>query len=634
MNTLARTLLASWLVVFTGCVSSRSSLPAREPSPRLRLIGVSDLGGQGFNGDIAVVGRTALVATGIHPGAGIHAHFYNPYPCGKSEVKIVDLADAANPRVVATIPVAAGVIPIDVDAIEMNTAYFHGVLAAVALARCGSEGDFVERGVAYYDISNRAEPRFLGRYQSDSDMAGPDAPPCGPKPGGSGERCASSQHSVSLMRHANGKILSLSTEPGASSSGFVSGDLRIVDVTDPKHPVQIAAYPNEVKGLRSPNGCRPFSAGHSVSAAGDGSTAYVAWYDQGVMAIDLSDPGKPTLRSQFGFKPERTLEGNAAYVTAATVKGRKLALLSEEDWIPTLTKMRVTKPASIARSRMVCEAVFTIFDANRDAAIFTRPSGRIEGEVVYLGRGCLANPGSGGHSGTSTTDPVLADAHGKIVLMDRTRHDGQPSIPPGPGCSAVERGRRAQEAGAIAVLIAQTVDTSPEAFSPDGLAHDLSIPVMQVDKDDADLLRTTLCPEGADSRCVGGRSVSVELVDSAGDWGALRVVDMTEKTPVQTGWYQTPASHLFPPRDLGVYSVHHAAVDGALAFVAANSDGLRVLDLERNASEIASFVPEDRKDPNGILPGKSYVTGVALVPGTKLVVITDMHSGLYVLERP
>jgi hypothetical protein len=65
-----------------------------------------------------------------------------------------------------------------------------------------------------------------------------------------------------------------------------------------------------------------------------------------------------------------------------------------------------------------------------------------------------------------------------------------------------------------------------------------------------------------------------------------------------------------------------------------------VLDLTSGAPrEIAFFVPPDRPDPTGALPAKAYVTGVALLePATTpraatYVVITDLHSGLYVLER-
>lgn len=629
MCVLSRIMLLLPLATLAGCISTGRD------SAQLRVVGSSDLGGRGLNGDVAVAGRTALVASGIHPAAGIHTHFYNPYPCGKSDVKIVDITNPAKPRVVATIPVAAGAAPIDIEAMRVRTPAFDGTLAAIALARCSSEGDFVDRGVVYYDISIPSLPRFLGRYHADAEMVKPDAPPCGPKPAGSAERCASSQHSVVLAQHPGGRLLSLSTEPGASASGFPAGDLRIVDVTDPTKPTQIASFPKESKDIRSPNGCRPFSAGHSVGVSEDGTTALVAWFDEGVIAVDLSDPTSPKQRSQFGYARNRSLEGNAAYVATTQSSGRRVAIVSEEDWIAPSTTLRITSPPTAAGARIACEAMFTLYDGDSDAQLYKRPGGRIDGEIVYAGRGCPENPGSGGHAGTPATDPYLADASGKIVIVDRTRQETQPELAGAAGCSVVERARRAQDRGAIAVIVAQTVESSPEAFSPDGLAHELKIPVVQIDKSDGDVLRKALCPAIAQSKCSGGATVRGTLIDEAGAWGAIRIIDMTDDAnPRQAGSYQTPRSRTFPPSDLGVYSVHHAVVNGSVAFVAANSEGLRVIDLDRGAREIGHFVPADRPDPTGTLPPKSYVTGVAVVPDSPFIVITDVHSGLYVLERP
>ncbi len=101
--------------------------------------------------------------------------------------------------------------------------------------------------------------------------------------------------------------------------------------------------------------------------------------------------------------------------------------------------------------------------------------------------------------------------------------------------------------------------------------------------------------------------------------------------------YRTPRSQQFPPPDLGVYSAHHALARDGIAYVAWNSDGVRVLDLTAGTPrEIAFFVPTDRPDPTGVLPAKAYVTGVALLDldATTYIVITDIHSGLYVLELP
>ena len=67
--------------------------------------------------------------------------------------------------------------------------------------------------------------------------------PCKPAPAGNDEACAASQHSVFLVQRPDGRVLSLSSEPGAPAAKYPLGDLRIVDVTDPSAPRQVGADP-------------------------------------------------------------------------------------------------------------------------------------------------------------------------------------------------------------------------------------------------------------------------------------------------------------------------------------------------------------------------------------------------------
>ncbi|MDQ3082727.1 MAG: hypothetical protein M3R07_11005, partial [Gemmatimonadota bacterium] len=83
---------------------------------------------------------------------------------------------------------------------------------------------------------------------------------------------------------------------------------------------------------------------------------------------------------------------------------------------------------------------------------------------------------------------------------------------------------------------------------------------------------------------------------------------------------------------------------GDIAVVPWNSDGARVIDLASGAPrEVGSFVPPDVADPAGVLPAKAYVVSVAIlsmaggngIAGARdYVVISDVNSGLYVLEAP
>ncbi|MEO5580923.1 MAG: hypothetical protein ABIR58_09700, partial [Gemmatimonadaceae bacterium] len=442
----------------------------------MRLVGQTNLGGGGLNGDVAIVGKTAIVGAGLMPAAGVHAHLYNPYPCKAVTIKVVDLSRPRTPVVVATIPVPAGVAAHGVAAARVRTPAFSGDLAAVALQTCGAGGNTVERGVAYYDITQPAAPQFLGRYQADADIVHADSiPACGLPPAKSAARCASSQHSVSLVQRTDGRVFSMSLEPGASAGKFASGDLRIVDVTDPRRPVQVGAFPPPGMPIFSTNGCRPFSAGHGAGFSHNGTRGMLAFYDGGLFVVDLPASGKPARLGQFKYPADRQFEGSAAYVAAARVKGRDLALISEADFIAPTTTLVVDGPAAVAGSKFGCEAVFTLYDPQNKAQLYRKPGG-VRGELAYIGMGCPATGGTDMHADMgsmqhgdasaakakpASTDAgsYLSDTRDRIAIVDRGRQPTQPAPPNTPGCSVADRVRLAQAAGARAVVMLQTSTT-------------------------------------------------------------------------------------------------------------------------------------------------------------------------------
>lgn len=605
-------------------------------SPELELVGFDDLGGGGLNGEVDVLGDIAIVASGIMPGGGLRTHFYNPYPCPATETKLVDLSDPSDPNVVGTIPVAAGVAARDVDAIEVETPTFTGALAAVALARCNFSGNLIDRGVEYYDINDPTTPVLLGRYDADLELFDEQFAQC---EGSGGAACASSQDSVSLQQRPDGRVISISTEPFSSASNFQSGDLRIVDVTDPTNPVQIGDYdatlrPGDPRLGYSRNGCRPFTGIYGAELYDQGQKAVAAAFDDGLLDLAIDPPpGAPTfstdpaatLLGQVDPYPaaSRSAEGNGAYATFAGTPENPLGLLSDEDWIAPDSKLYIatidgspsgSSPQLTTGVYNGCQAMFTLFDPEDSAQIYRHedaqvPPGRGNTtEFAYVGSGC---PGVPFANDPATGEPVVVE--GRIAVAERA------------GCPFATRVANLQANGAIAVL--NSGQFFFNAFSPDGdpspAGVDLTIPLMTTDEANFFALRETL---------EAGIAVEGALVDRSGFWGGLRVADLD--THRQLGGYTTPRSRVFPPPDLGVYSVHHAVAEGERAHVAWNSDGLRILDLSKPArpAEVGHFVPPDTPDPTGEIPDKAYVVGVD-VAGCN-VVISDINSGLYVVEDP
>ncbi len=625
-----------------------------QPSPNraapavLRLVSQHSLNGEGLSGDVTIVGTTAVVAAGMMAAAGVHAHLDNPYPCPAVNVKLVDLSNPERPLIVGTIPVPAGIAAHGVSAARVRTVAFTGDLLAVALTMCSAEGSTQDRGVAYYDITRPAEPRLLGRYMADNDIVHPDSvPACGPPPSLSPLRCASSQHSVSLVQRSDGRVLSLSVEPGASASNYPSGDLRVVDVTDPRNPKQIFSHPPAGTPIFSNNGCRPFSAAHGAGTSHDGTRGLLAFYDGGLFVLDLANPAAPRQLGQFTYPDQRGLEGSAAYVAPARVNGRDLAVISEADFMAPTTTLHIHAPSPLAGPKFACEAVFTLYDPADKAQLYRQPNAEVSGELSYVGRGCpVSHSMDMMHADDAAleADPYLSDVRGRIVLMDRSKQPIQADIRDGPGCTVAERTTFVQARGARALILLQTSATASQAFSPDGDPTGVSIPVVMIDKGDADALRSALCPSLANGRCVATPPMSATLSDTRGEWGAVRIVDVTNAAlPREVGEFRPPEAAIFPPRDLGVYSPQRAAIHGQFAAVPWNSGGVRVLDLSNDSpSEVAYYVPPDVADPTRVLPSKAYVmsiglltvTGTSGAPARDYIVMVDLNSGLYVLEAP
>lgn len=631
----------------------------------IRVVGHSDLGGQGLNGEVAVVANTAIVAAGFVPmntmqGANtLVAATNNAPPCATVPVKVVDLSRPSNPTVTATIPVPAGQAARDVDLLRVNTPKFKGLLGAVAFASCDYDqqtfrergvvqpGSFAHRGVAYYDVTNARSPRFLGRYLADFENFDPAAPPCGRPPEGGEARCAQDQFSVELKRIRDGRILSLSTRPDGATRATPATDARLVDVTDPTDPVQLGVWPalGEPPSRSSNNGCYPRSGTRSARFSPDGTKLYVPYLDGGLFVVDILDLANPKAVGQWTYPADWDVEGQAAYVAPAEINGRQLALVADEDiWWQT-SAFRVDAPARISGDKIGCSDLFTSADTKFVSQIFRHENGEIPGELAYVGRGC---PSRKPAATVIPEDPYLADPRGKLVFADSAKNPvTQPGIAPA-GCTFNSRVRRAQDAGALGVVLVTSAQSESIAgFPPTGspreptdqngaLTGDVSIPGFQVKRPAGDAIRSVLCPTlDSNGKCTGGESVTGALVDYPGEWGGLRVIDVTNPAaPSQSAVYRTAASRQMPPPDYrGIYSVHHAVVEGDRSYVAWNSDGLRVLDIGSGVpSEIASFVPPDAPDPTGTVPDKTRVIGVDY--NATHIVISDINSGLWVLEKP
>jgi hypothetical protein len=545
------------------------------------LLAHEPLGGNGLHADVWLHRGVAYVgswAAGNDRRRG----------CPGSGVKLVDLADPAHPVVLGSVAEHPGTSAEVVRVRAVNTPAFRGDLLAVGLQACGSEA---LRGVDLWDVTNPRAPERLGF----ADV--------GPGTGG--------VHELDLVQRVDGRVLALLTVPFSETSHPERlGDFRVVEATDPRAPVALAAW-----GARSVltgqeadgQGLDALIYAHGARASADGLRAYVAYWDAGMVILDLADPAAPRYQGRTRFPGDA--EGNAH--SSDLAHGGRVLVEADEILDVERGALRVESPASLAG----------LVPAGGTLPGPPWPeTSAVTADMVYLGRGCPAGDWSerlgalGGR--VYHPDPYPGEPTGKIALLDRG------------ACPFDEKVERAKSAGAVGAVLINDADLPLTPSSPRGTLGAFGIPRTAGERLKAEL--------------AAGREVRVTLsaeLKQYQDFGGLRLWDVSDPAqPRALSVYGTPRSRVdraSGPSDPGRFSAHNPVMQGNLLYVSWFSDGLRVLDVADPTSprEIAAWVPPAGTAPNAVrnyLGDGAQVWGVA-VDGD-LVVASDINSGLFVLR--
>jgi hypothetical protein len=289
-----------------------------------KLLGHADPGG-GFNADVFLFGKTAYLGSwgtaspeGLAPGAF----------CPSQGVRVFDLRDRTHPRQISTFanaasePDLAGTWTEKVIVRRVHTAAFRGVIATVSVQDCVADAF---RGFALYDVTNPATPRRLALHET-------------PDTDGSHE-IAFKQVGDHAYVYTAIPFSELATSPDFNPDTFSADtpgepDFRIVDVSDPRDPVQVGAWGawaeidvSPLEGL----GTFPVNFVHSVMLNRRGTRAYLSYWDLGTVTLDITDPSEPTFvgRTRFASKEE----GNAH--SSWLGKNERLLIQTDEDFDPS-----------------------------------------------------------------------------------------------------------------------------------------------------------------------------------------------------------------------------------------------------------------------------------------------------------
>ena len=536
---------------------SASSRAVQPTGPTLTLVGHSDLGGQGFNADVAVLGQHAYVGSwGIIIPDG-------PAACPALGVHIVDLADPTAPRLVATAARIAGTSAEDPVAVRVSTPFFRGDLLAVGIQRCDEESE-APAGLVLVDVTDPRNPVDLGVFDTS------------PGPHGVDELDV-------VMRDE--RVLALLAVPVSEEEGV--GDFRIVDITDPRRPVQLADWGARTRlGMARGHGC--FSSPedvfvHSARANADGTRAYLSNWDAGVIILDIADPAAPRFLGRAPADP--TTEGSVHSVDE--MAGGLLLVAEEIDTGPPV-------PISLRIGVQAGGATEQIFACEFLGPASLLETGVLTGALIDLGTACAVG---------------AKQAAGTIAVAGL----GERSVD--------EQARQAQAAGVQALIVPEAEPGEPPA--PEG-DEPFPLPVLVVSQEAGARLRAL----------VAAGAVSVTL-PSARPWGGLQIWDIRDPAkPVRRAVFHTENARRFPPPAPGIYTAHNPLSVGQHALVSWYSDGVVLLDLSDPARprQVASFVPPTVADPqqSELLPPAPLVWGVAREGD--LVLASDINGGLYVLR--
>lgn len=553
--------------------------PASGPTPvrplpprpaRLQFIGALKLEpfGKDAHGDVATYKNLAFVGkwSGPCPGGG---------------VDVIDISEPATPTLLSHTPEHLDTSMEVMRPLRIGT---RDVLA-IGLQDCRrpTPGVTARAGLELVDVTDARNPGELSFF--DVDAFG---------------RQVVGVHELDVTRTPDGRSLALLAVPGlepatGDDSGHGGkGDLLIVDISDPTHPVLIGSWGvlgdpalglDFYRSVRRGNDARTLL--HSVRAGHEGTIAYLSYWDAGVIILDIADPSKPHYLGRTTYAP--TAEGNAHSVAEAD--GGRLIVQADE----------VTSPFQLRLTSNAFGGERPAAPGNFSRPIGTDPAQSMSGPIVFVGRGC-------------GQDPYVADPAGKIALVERG------------ACRFDEKVARAQQARATGAVIFDDqanadeiapMDGSRHVVLPNGGAVDVDIPALLVNRD-----------TGLGLRDSGPLTTATAGSVFAG-WGYLTLWDVRDlHHPVQVGEFATP--EVFDPSraGAGLWTVHNPEVRGSTLVASWYSDGVRAIDISRPSlpREIAAWTgagaPADAPPVS--------IWGVAF-SGT-LVLASDRNFGLYVLQ--
>ncbi|HZB22503.1 MAG TPA: hypothetical protein VE444_01535 [Gaiellaceae bacterium] len=286
-----------------------------------------DLAARGFNADVwAHEGYAYVGQWGFNDWAGGNSRFCPDDPVTRG-VAVVDARVPAQAKWVSRLEHPVGSSVEDVVVFTARYGEFAGRDIAVAgIQNClGSRYDIAaQRGLMLWDVTHPESPLQIAYFKTAC--------------------CTRGVHELEVQHRTDlGRTFVYASvptsgypDPGTPSGvrdQFGHGDFRLFDITNPRSPVQVGEWGIHDVGT-------PFQAlgcdadgnyGHSAEPSEDGKLAFVAYWDSGFIALDVSNPAKPTFKGTTTYGLDEDGDGHSSQYD----EGRKLLFSADEDFCKT-----------------------------------------------------------------------------------------------------------------------------------------------------------------------------------------------------------------------------------------------------------------------------------------------------------
>jgi hypothetical protein len=260
-------------------------------------------------------------------------------------------------------------------------------IAVVGIQVCGGDRRDTSffRGLQVFDVTDPARPVEVGRLGTGC--------------------CTPGLHELEVQHRTDlGRTFVYASVPTSEYSELGSlscrrdlmgrGDFRLIDITNPRLPFEVSNWGvhHDLGGPPAPGlGCDPDPEyGHSAEPSADGKLAFVSYWDSGFIALDVTDPSRPTIKGFTRYPASADGDGHSSNYD----EGRRLLFSADEDFCKTSGSgtekgfgyLRVWDYANLAAPRQIATFKTPNASGSKDqkAGDYTIHNPLLVGSTLYI----------------------------------------------------------------------------------------------------------------------------------------------------------------------------------------------------------------------------------------------------------